>query len=285
MGLFTTRAGLYKPGGGSTGLNLPDEPVDIDKLNANFDKIDALLGARNIPSVSSYAGTMDGDLIYAQDTKLLHMYSGSEGKLIFPSAVGPAAASDAERGSIFPAPAQGDQVLRTDLGWTEQYYGDYDAVTNKGGAVPAGWYPVGGRLPRITLKKSSGCSTTTVLGIPTGGGAVTVPVTDGFEAPVDWTVTAPVAGLYRVVYEVMTGSAGSAGVVGEIRRNSTTGTRYGFGLASQVGLNDRNSLSMSADVPLNAGEKTALWLRSSVGVVLGEEVYLRVEYIGPKIIA
>lgn len=84
MGAYTPRAGLYKPGGGSTGLILPDETVDIDKINANFDKIDALLGARNVPSAASYAGTMDGDLVYAQDTKYLHMYSAGAGTLVIP---------------------------------------------------------------------------------------------------------------------------------------------------------------------------------------------------------
>ena len=84
MGAYTPRAGLYKPGGGSTGLILPDEPVDIDKLNSNFDIIDSKLGARNIPSASSYSGEMDGDIIYAQDTGYLQMYSGNESRLITP---------------------------------------------------------------------------------------------------------------------------------------------------------------------------------------------------------
>lgn len=82
MGASTPRAGLYKPGGGSTGLILPDEPVDIDKLNSNSDKIDTLLGARSIPSASSYAGSMDGDLVFASDTNYLMRYSAAEGKLL-----------------------------------------------------------------------------------------------------------------------------------------------------------------------------------------------------------
>ena len=42
-------------------------------------KIDALLGARNIPSASSYSGSMDGDLVYARDTEFLHMFSTTAG--------------------------------------------------------------------------------------------------------------------------------------------------------------------------------------------------------------
>ena len=41
MGAFTSFLNLYKPGGGSTGNITPDEVADIDKLNLNFDAIDA----------------------------------------------------------------------------------------------------------------------------------------------------------------------------------------------------------------------------------------------------
>lgn len=41
MPAFTPFLNLYKPGGGSTGLIVPDEVADIDRLNANFDSIDA----------------------------------------------------------------------------------------------------------------------------------------------------------------------------------------------------------------------------------------------------
>lgn len=115
MGAFTSRAGLYKPGGGSTGLILPDETVDIDKLNGNFDKIDALLGARNIPSASSYSGNMDGDLVYAQDTKFLQMYSAADSKLITPKLPG----SNAYKGTkaqrdAFTVATEGDTWRTTD---------------------------------------------------------------------------------------------------------------------------------------------------------------------------
>ena len=85
MGALTPRADLYLPGTGSTGLIVPDEVADIDKLNDNFRKIDALLGARNIPSASSYGGNMDGDLVYAQDTGFLHIVSALSGQLELPN--------------------------------------------------------------------------------------------------------------------------------------------------------------------------------------------------------
>lgn len=142
MGAFTSRAGLYKPGGGSTGLILPDETVDIDKLNGNFDKIDALLGARNIPSASSYTGNMDGDLVYAQDTHFLQMYSSAESKLITPFANSRGAipvATVGERDLAVPSPRQGNRVFRIDLGTTQTYYEVYEATTNPSGRTSAGW--------------------------------------------------------------------------------------------------------------------------------------------------
>lgn len=42
----------------------------------------------------------------------------------------------------------GAQTIRTDKGWTEQYYHTYNASTNPGGTTPAGWYPVSGNLPK-----------------------------------------------------------------------------------------------------------------------------------------
>ena len=41
MPAYTPFLTLYKPGGGSTGLIVPDEVVDVDRLNANADLIDA----------------------------------------------------------------------------------------------------------------------------------------------------------------------------------------------------------------------------------------------------
>lgn len=48
MGANTPTLGLYKPGGGSSGLITPDETVDIDKLNDNSDILDSeALSVRN----------------------------------------------------------------------------------------------------------------------------------------------------------------------------------------------------------------------------------------------
>ena len=116
MSDFTPRANLRLPGGGSTGTILPDEQVDIDVLNDNFRKIDALLGARNIPSASSYAGSMNGDLVYARDTEFLHMFSANAGGLITPRLPGARQYSGtaAERVAFAPQAKNGDLWRDTD---------------------------------------------------------------------------------------------------------------------------------------------------------------------------
>lgn len=45
MPAFTPNLNLYKPGGGSSGLIVPDEVVDIDRINANMDILDEEIGA------------------------------------------------------------------------------------------------------------------------------------------------------------------------------------------------------------------------------------------------
>jgi hypothetical protein len=60
-----------------------------------------------------------------------------------------------ERDSLFPTPAQGNSVWRSDLGWEERYFGLYSATTNPGGATPAGWYPTSGTVPFAELKRNS----------------------------------------------------------------------------------------------------------------------------------
>lgn len=74
MGDLTTRLDLYKPGGGSTGLILPDEAADIDKINDNMDIIDAAMGAFICTSGTRPGSPFDGQIIYETDTKKILVY-------------------------------------------------------------------------------------------------------------------------------------------------------------------------------------------------------------------
>lgn len=126
-------------GGGSTGLILPDEPVDVDKINSNMRIIDNLLGARNIPSASSYGGTMDGDLVYTQDTGYLHMYSASDTALINPRLPGARMYSGtrAQRIAFIPRAKEGDLWRDTD---------NIGALWALNGASPGVWEYSGNRM-------------------------------------------------------------------------------------------------------------------------------------------
>lgn len=72
----------------------------------------------------------------------------------------------AERAALFPIPAQGNRVWRSDLGYEEAYYAAYNLATNPGGAAIAGWYPVAGSLPFISLSRKASQA------IPSGTGTV-----------------------------------------------------------------------------------------------------------------
>lgn len=73
---FTSRLNLYKPGGGSSGA-IPDEVVDVDRINDNSDKIDAAVGAPNYTSGTRPPAPFPGQLIYETDTDLVKQWSGS----------------------------------------------------------------------------------------------------------------------------------------------------------------------------------------------------------------
>ena len=60
---------------------------------------------------------------------------------LLPMRTQPVSVADAaKRDAKFPAPVQGNQVWRDDLGAVETYFGLYNASTNPGGRDTAGWY-------------------------------------------------------------------------------------------------------------------------------------------------
>lgn len=62
MPALTPRMSLYLPGGGSLSIGGADETADIDRLNENFQKIDAVLGS---PETTRAAVTdpFDGQIV------------------------------------------------------------------------------------------------------------------------------------------------------------------------------------------------------------------------------
>jgi len=84
---LTTKLSLYKPGGGSTGLIFPDEVVDIDKINSNMDKIDAVMGAPIFTSVTRPATPFLGQIITESDTGSLAVYGLGGAQWQYPNSI------------------------------------------------------------------------------------------------------------------------------------------------------------------------------------------------------
>lgn len=85
MTAYTNILGLYKPGGGSTGLITPDEVVDVDKINGNFDKIDAAVGILELPDASLPNSPYLNQVVHATTSDQLLRWNGSRWSNILPA--------------------------------------------------------------------------------------------------------------------------------------------------------------------------------------------------------
>ncbi len=181
--------------------------------------------------------------------------------------------SDAARAAIFPAPAQGDTVFRTDKGWEERYYAAYNASTNPGGANPAGWYPVAGALPWATARKSgdqavaAGDIILTIAAVDLFGGftftdnALVIPVTGTYEVSANIYIWAT-SGSYRGA-QVVDGS-------NVVLSNATTNSNWSI-------------LSPKRRAILTAGTKIRLRTNGDASNTIRNDITpsLHVNYIGP----
>lgn len=82
---YTPNLNLYKPGGGSSGLIQPDEVADIDRLNGNFDLIDAFAGGWGDPAatVRSYRGPASQRSTIVPNPHLGDTYQETDGEFDF----------------------------------------------------------------------------------------------------------------------------------------------------------------------------------------------------------
>ena len=132
MSANTAFLNLYKPGGGSSGLIVPDEVVDVDRINGNMDLIDSFASSWGLASrqtrdftgpaaslasiVAAAGGARLGDTYQETDgSKIFWRYDGTtwignEGGsfIIRPTAVGGTGASIAADGSVALSGATGN---------------------------------------------------------------------------------------------------------------------------------------------------------------------------------
>lgn len=85
MGAYTNRLAIYLMGGGLSGTNVPDEQVDIDKINAGFVALDAAIGAVVCTSTTRPSSPYNGDLIYETDTRNIRVWVTSVGNWVVPN--------------------------------------------------------------------------------------------------------------------------------------------------------------------------------------------------------
>lgn len=317
MPALTTRYGLYKPGGGSTGSITPDEIVDIDKLNGNFDAIDAALGSASGTSGSRPSSPKDGQIFRESDTGNTVVWS-SAGSYWAPVGI-PVCSGSTVRDSFFPNPKQGITCIRTDKGWTETYYELYNSSTNPSGAAIAGWYPVAGNLPRIKLYpiKTGISGITNSMYCFGGGGAgnnyIEAPANDyasniAFD-PATGKITPSVVGRYKVEIRLSTAPNTNTTLVLAASINSTTSpTAHPAGsLYSSLSGTFAVGEYASSPSPILAvtllGEVSTtvntdyiqLWFSSGIGNTSIQPAptnvfpgmysyYLKVEYVGPPIL-
>ncbi len=162
MATTTPRIGLTKPDG--------TDLVDIAVLNTNFDKIDSNIASTKIQSTKPTTANA-GDLWWDSDTGTLYLYYTDANSSQWVAATSDpinigVVANQTERDAQYPTPAQGMAVYRTDLGYTQRYYGLYNASTNPAGRNPAGWYKEAGMIVQMvsstTISQVSNSTTTFV---------------------------------------------------------------------------------------------------------------------------
>lgn len=183
-------------------------------------------------------------------------------------------ATQAARDAIFPNAVQGNRIHRSDLGYTEAYYGLYNVTTNPSGATPAGWYPIDGAMPMAIAKRSASGATFSHLvynDATTNAFWTTQSLYGGFTVNNGFVV--PVSGVYRLNATIhTTGSAGDllAGFytgalpssVGGMRGGTVSGTIQTNNLAN-IHLVDKFTAGEIIKISTLTTAATATWAANS----------------------
>lgn len=266
---FTPRANLYLPGGGLSGT-IPDEEVDIDRINSNFRILDELIGALPVTSTTRPSAPVNGQLIYETNTRNTLQYSSAQLKWLALGSVN--APSEVYRNDIFGAtPAAGSRCFRLDLGYEETYYAT---------AVPTGWYPSDGQGPKVVAKKALAQDVTTARTLIKWGAEV-ADSSDMHSTAQDTRITAPVKGIYEV--EVAISQSGTTAL------NATSSVNGS--LPRAVTLSDARTGTTGASasprligfVEMDAGEYLEVGVTTAAGTVsiLSSSTWVKAKYFAP----
>jgi hypothetical protein len=196
-------------------------------------------------------------------------------------------ANTTERDSIYPSPVQGDSVFRIDKGWMEVYYAAYSASANPGGTIVAGWYPVFGKLPRITMMRTG--EDQSIAGDNAhhklAYNSVSDTVGTAFSADTnEGRVTATLGGRYRVTVNNMIDTSDTGYVDTIIKRGGNVDLAWYTGsIGNAVWWTQSN---MDAEVLLSASQYVEIYLGSDAVHLLlkargAAGSYYSVQYVSP----
>ena len=79
MPAITDRLRMYLPGGGSLNIGGDDEVADIDKINENLQKIDAIVGLKSYPQASLPLDPFAGQTVEIEETGEIRYWHESSG--------------------------------------------------------------------------------------------------------------------------------------------------------------------------------------------------------------
>lgn len=189
--------------------------------------------------------------------------------------------SDTERNSLIPSPSQGNTVLRPDKGWTEQYFGLYDATNNPAGAATAGWYPVSGKLPFVRYSRQGSATIGAASGSAFAWDTLDLGALNGITYNAG-TFTVQQPGRYRITASVTLTSGQAISAMVGIRKNQTAA----FGHAWFTATGAYSTGEVSGTLILAAGDTfdAVSFAGGTIGIISTNGGYhttfMEIEYLG-----
>lgn len=158
----------------------------------------------------------------------------------------------------------GARTVRTDLGFTEQYFATYNATTNIGGTLVPGWYPVQGQLPFTSLTKSVAQSASATANAATDIAWDLEPADRAnSHAASATTVLANIAGLYT-----LTANVGLNTTTAQLNVTPYINTAaQGHLLQSRAAAGGNPLVNLSGQVILAAGDLVKISFQSSAASI------------------
>ncbi len=161
--------------------------------------------------------------------------------------------------------AAGPQAVRTDKGWAEAYFADYDdggAGANPQGAKTPGWYPVAGNLPGGRMVRSATAQTLATGSYTVFPAAAWSDALAGAQKPNGLAVpfatnggwVAPFEGVYDVDVWLQVASTGNGAVL--LKKNDAAASNVGLVMASSHAFHNTSTLwcRLTARVALAPGD-------------------------------